>query len=203
MQLDLSIIFSLKVSASFSKDLLFPHILRLSPLKTGWHPLENNGAEEEEKTQTKLFFTGNNKALAKENSFKFPFIAGFYLHNLLELYFWFISLRKIRDSYCRADHDRIFASILEPSCFSGYTSPLLSWCNSVPLCGTRSNSFFFASGVYSSGSLHNAGKKKVKISACQLLGFARRINCYIRKAKQIESDRAFLQKDILGSLGES
>lgn len=119
MQLDFSIFFSLKVSASFSKDLLCPQFLRLSPLKTGWHPLENNGAEGEEKNQTELFFTGNNKALDKENSFKFSFFAVFYLHNLLELYFCFISLSKTRDSYCRADHDHIFASILEPSCFSG------------------------------------------------------------------------------------
>ena len=48
-------VFSLKVSDSFSKDLLFPDFFRLNPLRTGWHPLENKGAEGKKKNKTQNY----------------------------------------------------------------------------------------------------------------------------------------------------
>lgn len=145
-----SIFFSIKVSEFPKRYAIFCPFFRVNSLKLSCHPLVNNGSEGEEKP---LSFTGSNRAL-EQYSFKLPLFVSFF-HDLLGVILVHLLLQPFsppvsgRSETATAELIMIpFHGFLEPICFLGHTSHLLTWYNSIHLCGISSNSFLFIPGVY-------------------------------------------------------
>lgn len=127
----MSIFLSLKAGDYFPKHLLSPDFLRLNLSNIGWPSLEIYIIYMSQGKRKKMVFTGSNKELAKEYSFKFPLpvVLIFMIYwdstsgSLLSSIYCILSDREIRDSYCG---HRLFSTKPSRSFFSLLKTCLIS-----------------------------------------------------------------------------